>query len=525
MVFIILRSAQDDNFIFQSLFWYAILLPPMSALFLYQKIRERALKTLFLFIFSAFFILQPAEAKVDLPFRDTSFSGKYVSQSVPDPIALKAGEVKEVVVKIKNTGSSTWLASGKNYVSAYTVDPSYHASLFAGAKWLAKDHPTIITKATKPGETAELKIMLYAPEKPGSYEEHFNLAAENKTWIKGTHFFLKIKVTEPEAEVATAQPSETEEVVSTTTEMLEEVAIASSTVATNTENRIILDREPILEPTIRVGIYKTSAPVTFQTDFDYEVWMGEESFGYLPRAELVTLSYSQGVYGFVSPSITFEGAKPIRLAPFQPDAYFVLPNVERRISGRKPNYNAYRGALEYRYSPLSKMPYLVNELSLERYVAGVTETSDSAPPEYIKALQIAARTYAFVRISGLPPTDRRLFDVFATTQDQLYLGYNSEKDMPKVEALTKETSGLMVTYKRNPVTTNYFSRSNGKTKTRAGSPWLTSVVAKYDVGLTQHGHGYGMSGRDAMLRAQRDGWTFDQILTYYYSGTQIEKMY
>jgi peptidoglycan hydrolase-like amidase len=188
------------------------------------------------------------------------------------------------------------------------------------------------------------------------------------------------------------------------------------------------------------------------------------------------------------------------------------------------NFASFRGVLEYRYAPKSKMPYLINELLLENYVSGVGETSNGAPEEYIKALQIAARTYAYTNI-GPKPTDDRMFDVYASTVDQLYLGYNFEQFNPKIDFYTAGTRGMMVTYKNKPVTTYYYSRSNGKTKTKKGVPWLKSVVCKYDKGMRQLGHGYGMSNRDAAMRAKKDKWSYEKILTYYYSGTEVQKIY
>jgi peptidoglycan hydrolase-like amidase len=189
------------------------------------------------------------------------------------------------------------------------------------------------------------------------------------------------------------------------------------------------------------------------------------------------------------------------------------------------NFNAYRGILEYRYSPKSGMPYIINELLLENYVAGVAEASNSSPIEYLKALQIAARTYAYTNISTKLPTTARMFDVYGSTNDQLYLGYNFESFSPRIAFYTGGTRGLMVTYNEKPVTTNYFTRSNGKTKTKKGMPWLVSVKAKYDKGFSELGHGYGMSNHDAVLRAKKDGWSYNDILTYYYSGTKVVKMY
>ena len=287
-------------------------------------------------------------------------------------------------------------------------------------------------------------------------------------------------------------------------------------------------RELIAEPVIRVGLYKTKEAVKFTSDFSYEVWSGDKSRGIIPAGETATMSYKNGQYSIKSASIEFGSFDYVRLVPEDLRNFFTLVSYQRPVAGRKKiNFNVYRGALEYRYSPKSKLPYIINELPLDSYVAGVAETHDAAPIEYIKALMVAARSYAYSHISKNPPTEKRMFDVYATTVDQIYLGYNSELFMPRTTQAAADTSGQMVIYKNNPVPTPYFSHSNGNTKNwkTKDRPWLKSVKAIYDKGKKMYGHGMGMSNNDAQKRAAKDGWTYDQILQYYYSSTTVEKIF
>lgn len=278
------------------------------------------------------------------------------------------------------------------------------------------------------------------------------------------------------------------------------------------------------QPLVRVGLYKTAESVTVKTSAPYTIYSGSQLQGDLPANTTATLQYKDGVYAFSSEDLVFVATGTLRLVPTDAEGYFTLTNYSRLVAGRKKiNFNVYRGTLEYRYSPKSALPYIINELPLEQYVAGVTETSNDAPLEYIKALQTAARTYAYSMRA--PFSAKHLFDVYATTADQLYLGYQSEKSMPRVVEASEATAGEMVTYKGRPVMTNYFGHSSGKTKTVKGKPWLQSVEAVYDVGKKMWGHGVGMSCNDALQRARKDGWTYDRVLMYYYSGTTVERMY
>lgn len=280
------------------------------------------------------------------------------------------------------------------------------------------------------------------------------------------------------------------------------------------------------EPHVRVGIAKTDKKVTFVSPFSYTLTDGAgNDLGLLPENEVATLSYAYGVYRFESQSLSATSSQKLRLVPDDLNNYFSIMSLDRHLVSRSQlNFNAFRGIFEYWYSAKSQMPYLINESLLDNYVAGVGETSNSAPAEYIKALQIAARTYAYINIIG-PPSTKNMFDVYASTVDQLYLGYNFESFSPRIAFYSGGTRGLMVTYKDKPVVTYYFSQSSGHTKTRKGTPWLRSVSAKYDKGRRMLGHGYGMSNHDAILRASKDGWSYDKILNYYYSGTKVEKIY
>ncbi len=298
--------------------------------------------------------------------------------------------------------------------------------------------------------------------------------------------------------------------------------------AINSASTSLSAREFIPEPNIRVGLYKTKDLVKFTSDFIYEVWINSEFIGTLFAEDNVVLSYKNGVHSITSENLIATSSKYIRLVPQDSQAFFTLVNYSRSVKGRgKINFNVYRGALEYRYSPKSKLPYIINELPLDFYVLGVAETHNSAPEEYIKALSVAARSYAYANISKTSPTEKRMFDVYPTTVDQIYLGYNSELFMPRVAKAAADTNGEMVAYKGNPVTTPYFSHSNGYTKSwkTKDRPWLKSVKAIYDKGRSMYGHGIGMSNNDAIKRAQKDGWTYDQILKYYYTSTTVERFY
>ncbi len=315
----------------------------------------------------------------------------------------------------------------------------------------------------------------------------------------------------------------------------EEIFVTSSSeVVTSTENilyEVKTGRELIEEPSIRVGLSKIQDPIKFKSEMDYEIYSGDEIVGLLPAGEIAKISYKKGKYFLASDNLNLESENFWRLVPAEDGGVFDLPGCKRTLIGRKISYCSYRGILEYRYGQKSKIPFLINELPLEDYMKGIAETDNNSAQGYIKAVLVAARSYAYKNISLNPPTDKRLFDVYATTQDQLYLGYNSEKAMPRIAQFAQETAGEMVTYDGSVVTTPYFTHTNGKTKdwkNNAGEndrPWLMSVDCIYDKYKKNAGHGIGMSTHDALMRATKDNWEYIQLLEYYYTGTQIEKIY
>ena len=304
-----------------------------------------------------------------------------------------------------------------------------------------------------------------------------------------------------------------------------ETVQGSTVIETVVSDPEVSGRVLVPQPTVRVGLYKTSEAIKVQSDFIYEVWSGDVLQGAVQAGETMQLSYAKGVYTLQSLGVEFSSKEYIRLVPVDPNSFFTLVNYSRPVAGRKKiNFNAYRGVLEYRFSPKSSLPYIINELPLDLYVQGIAESSDGVPAEYSKALAVAARSYAYALIA--PPTAKRMFDVYATTADQLYLGYNSEGYMPNFLAAAKATAGELVTYKSKPVITFYFSRSNGQTKSGGKDrPWLAPVAATYDKGKKMLGHGIGMSNTDAQLHAAKDKWDYKQILTYYYSNTAVEKVF
>ncbi len=291
------------------------------------------------------------------------------------------------------------------------------------------------------------------------------------------------------------------------------------------------DRELLEQSSIRVDLMSTKDMIKFKSGVDYTIYSGSEVVGLIAAGEECRISYKKGKYYLTSKNIDLVSDNFWRLEPVEAGGVFEIVGCKRTVTGRKAVFCTYRGIFEYRYGIKSKIPFLINELPLEDYMKGIAETDNNSAEGYMKAVLVAARSYAYKNISFLPPTEKRLFDVYASTQDQLYLGYNSEIIMPRVAQFAQETAGEMVTYDGSVVTTPYFTHTNGSTKTwknyngKNDRPWLVSVKCIYDKYKKMYGHGVGMSTHDALMRATKDDWVYVQLLKYYYSGTEVEKIY
>lgn len=86
-----------------------------------------------------------------------------------------------------------------------------------------------------------------------------------------------------------------------------------------------------------------------------------------------------------------------------------------------------------------------------------------------------------------------------------------------------------MTYLGSVAVTPYYARSNGSTKDwnkvwAGDQPYVRGVAVPCDVGKTQWGHGLGMPQSGATCMAE-DGAKWDEILTYFYTGVEVEQLW
>lgn len=126
------------------------------------------------------------------------------------------------------------------------------------------------------------------------------------------------------------------------------------------------------------------------------------------------------------------------------------------------NGKSYRGRIEVFANERGSLT-VVNVISMEDYVRGVVpnELSPGGYPqiEALKAQAVAARTYA---LKNKGQFSSQGFDLLPTTRSQVYQGYSSEHAL--TNRAVAETSGVIATYKGEPITAYYTSTCGGRTE-------------------------------------------------------------
>lgn len=201
--------------------------------------------------------------------------------------------------------------------------------------------------------------------------------------------------------------------------------------------------------------------------------------------------------------------------------------VSSIASWQKPE-NRFRGVIECRIIGTSLT--LIDELSLEDYMAGISEEPDTEPAAKQLAFAIAARTYAAYYLEAahrkFPGQPYDGSDDPATFQK--FSGVAFEEKNPRWTQTVRSTAGQILKAGNDVLRIPYFSSDDGRTRSPAEAGWTTFPHAEIFMskpdpwcrGMTLNGHGVGMSGCGARGQAY-EGKTGQQILQYYFPGTTI----
>jgi len=414
-------------------------------------------------------------------------------------ITASANTAVNFTAGFKNTGDVAWTESELKF-AGFTIASVTDASL-RHASWPANDTAVRVASRVEPGRIGFMSFTLQTPKKRGTYHVRLNLAA-NGYLIQDAFIDIPVTVTNDYVEPHVSPMPGTKVPIT---------SIGGS------------------EPDIRVGLYYSEVVrEEVSVNVPYEVRTSDGSLlASFQAGASVQAWYENGVYRITNGIVNLSSPSALRFVPMDPNGIItMLSHNDRPSWNTSLNDNRFRGIVEMRRHSSGRV-WIINELPMEQYLWGLAETSNNSPMEFMKSLAVAARSYGNWHLENPGKYDD--FTVGALN-DQVYKGYGAELRYPNFKAAAQSTAGQVVVYNGENVITPYYSWSDGRTRAwtevwgGSHKVWLVSVRAEYDDGKSLYGHGVGMSAWDAIGRAN-NGWSYDRILNYYYSGTSLSKLY
>jgi hypothetical protein len=206
-------------------------------------------------------------------------------------------------------------------------------------------------------------------------------------------------------------------------------------------------------------------------------------------------------------------------------------------------YDQYRGKMKLRYYDSSEADgdriWVINTVPLEQYVWGMGEITGTGDTDHNRVMTTSFRTYGYWKLKFSTKYAAQGFKVNATPGNQLFYGYDYETSHTRIKDAATDTWGKIVMYGSEIALTPYSSWTDGRTRSfeeRWGSddyPWCQSVSDPYGKHpsmtteeLEEAGnHMVGLSANGSVNLAADHGWDWDNILKYYFTGININKVY
>lgn len=412
-------------------------------------------------------------------------------------VTAEGGEQIVFKVGMKNTGTVAWTkrevrsADSLAIASVSSTPPKQLALNTAGT--------------VEPGAIDFLSFMFVAPPVKGVYTLKYQFAA-NDVLLPEAEFSIPVEVT-----------SDAEDVLNSP--ILNQVEL----------------QQMIPEPVLRIGVLivdeETNNEVRISCNTDWKLMNGSGIiFGEHPAQKAVTAFYKNDLYYFNQGNGIESTTSFLRFVPNVEGAVCKIENFDKRVT-RRAGYaeNTFRNILELRYNTKKNRTWVINEVKMEEYLAGLGETSELSDHEFKKTLITIARTYALYHWERATKHKDEFFHMNASADDQVYRGYEYEMNNPSIGRSANETRGSVVTFEGKTAITPYFSRSDGRTRDwgevwHGTVAWIKSVPCPCDAsnGRKLWGHGVGLSASEALCMA-KSGQTWETILKYFYQGIELKK--
>lgn len=290
------------------------------------------------------------------------------------------------------------------------------------------------------------------------------------------------------------------------------------------------------KPKIRVGLYETGdEKIVVSADNVLKIKLADGTrLRNVKAGTKVTVRYNSatGLYIVKKSGWRYTTDQYVQLVPKFSNTIQTIHNYENRPAWDTTlNDNYFYGTLELQHATDSTSgTYVVNELGIENYVAGVAEASNDNNAGYLKALYTAARTYAYYHYQNPTKHADKPYLLDTSANDQVYRGAGFSARSPNVVTAVQETRGTIVEYEGETAITPYFSSSDGRTRawSEVWSGDVTYLQSVDDPGCADDvlaGHGVGMSAKGARYFATERGWGWQRILEYYYQGITLESVW
>ncbi|HEY9166991.1 MAG TPA: SpoIID/LytB domain-containing protein [Candidatus Kryptonia bacterium] len=220
------------------------------------------------------------------------------------------------------------------------------------------------------------------------------------------------------------------------------------------------------EPTIRVCLAEGVGSISLRVEGNYHLSYQGVSISKATNSTLKFEFSRDGSPKAFLPNQELQFLSPIRIVPD------TALNPESAANSDRITFKSQTYPGEMEIVPSSNGTYrLIDMVPLETYLRGVVPNElvnhlTTAELQACMAQAIAARNYAFFRMSGVDSSDKFImrngFDVYADTRDQVYSGiqrYNSLAD-----SAIEFTSGMIVEYNGEPARCFFHSTCGGHTE-------------------------------------------------------------
>ena len=441
-------------------------------------------------------------------------------------------------LKFNNTGDSTW-TKDKVYLKSSTTALKFKHNFWPDPYLPAQLQEEIVA----PGEAGTFVFALESPPSLNlNYSGDFILVNDNVLISGGGSNVIMNVVADPENMVTETTPEENN-TDSGPTSNDQQMAMCSLNfriaglidgTESGVDNTTCVQEFnlPAEGPIMRVGLFYSDEIITIRNTKAWQV-LNENGtlLASIPAEIEIPFFYNNETkeysFDFIDQTIrttSYLSLKNINNGVYTTTSYHNSPSYNSNI-----DYNDFIGDFEIRHNDSKDRTWVIEILPVETYLKGIQETTNYDPIEYLKTMAVAARTYALYHYDRYTKHADEFFHVDSKF-DQVYKGFVSMQIFPRVGEAVSATSGIIGTYNDKIIVAPYFSRSDGRTRSYSEVwtyevPYLISVPTPYTEGKTLFGHGVGIDATDALNRAEFDGWSYDQLLKYYYTGINLEKIY